>query len=136
MIKTPELFVAGDLCNFGYLLGKEGMSSKWCPYCPLNLHEMLLKDHTKPPPWTIEQLIATAEQTRKGADRLGVKCKPRLKCVPVSNYVLPVPHVGLGLDNATLDTFEEAVNATIVPMSQQENKLRTDVLQLPLSIEE
>ena len=132
----PELFVAGDLCNFAYLLGKEGMSSKWCPYCPLNAHEMTLKDHAKLPPWTIQKIIEMAAGSRKGADRLGVKSQPRLKCVPVSNYVLPEPHIGLGVDNATLEVYEDTVNALIVPMSPQESEMRDEFLQLSLGIDD
>lgn len=96
---------------------------------------MTLKDHTKPPPWTIETLIAMAEETRTGANRLGVKCKPRLKCVSVSNYVSPRPHIGLGIDNGTLEVYKDTVNAMIVPLSLQENKMRSDLVQLTLDID-
>ena len=112
------------------------MSSKWCPYRPLNLHDMALKDHTKPSQWTIKKLIAMSKESKKGANRLGVKCEPRIKCVPIQNCIIPEPHIGLGINNSTLEAYEDAVNSTIVPMSPQEQKMRDDLLQIDIAISE
>ena len=137
VMPAPEIFIAGDFCYFAYLLGKEGMSSKWCPYCPLDRHAWSLKDHTKPPMWTIDQLIEMSkDKSKTGAQRLGVKCEPKFKFIPIGNYVLPVTHAGLGVDNDIIELFESEVNARIVPMPVLEAKLRQDYLAAVCAIDD
>ena len=60
--------------------------------------------------------------TKNGAQWLGVKCEPRIKFIPVRNYIFPLTHAGIGLDNDALEGFEEAVNSGIIEMSPKEKK--------------
>jgi hypothetical protein len=51
-----EQFVAGDFCFFAYILGREGSSLAYCPYCPLQKKQWQLEGHAKGQPLTREFL--------------------------------------------------------------------------------
>ena len=131
VVSNIEMFVAGDLSFYSLLLGKEGASSSSCPYCMLTKKEWSIEGHEKGELWTIEKLIAMAQDDiKKGAAKIGVKCIPTWDFIPVANYVISLTHLGIGLDNDALNLFADVVEWTIIKLPPQEQGQRDRYIAL------
>ena len=77
---------------------------------------------------TIEAILELAlDKTKKGADRLGVKCKPYWDFIPVRNYTIPLLHILIGVFNDVDDYLIDLVDSHIIPVKAAEQKIRDDI---------
>ena len=112
-----HLFLAADLAFLSYTLDKEGGSGHYCSFCRLTKGQWTLAPADQPVAelWTLEALIEMFhDDSKKGTQKLGVKSLPKITHVKVNGYVLPLTHMGLGIDNDTLAAYEDRVEAHIV----------------------
>jgi len=75
------------------------------------------------------------DDTKKGTARLGVKIVPYLPWIVVANYILPHTHLGLGVDNDTLNKYADIVEWTIILVPAPEKAMRDRYKQLDQLIE-
>ena len=107
------LLQSADLAFTAYTLDKEGMSSKYCPYCPLTKAQWMLPVGERPivEPWTLPRMIAMCDDnSKKGPQKLGIKCHPKVPSIEVSGLVLPATHMGIGVDNDIMPVYR--INST------------------------
>lgn len=107
---TPiELFMAADILFYSMALGKDGMSTWWCPQCKLFKRDWEEKDHQRGEDWTIDALKLQGAKVVSGLfgndrrKKLGVKTEPLFDAIPVSHYILPILHLTIGKGNDILD---------------------------------
>ena len=68
---------------------------------------------------TIEAILKlTLDKTKKGADRLGVKCKPYWDFIPVRNYTIPLLHILIGVFNDVDDYLIDLVSSHIIRVNR------------------
>ena len=114
------------------------MASQYCPYCMLTKTKW-----TEFPdkclagiPWTLQRLEEMVDDTtKKGAQKLGVECLPKLNAIDVDGIVLPLTHIGLGIDNDILAAFEEEVEYTNVRLPPDDVQRRQHLKVLQTEIE-
>ena len=125
IISNIEIFITGDMSFYSYILGKDGASSQYCPYCPLTKEEWTPIGHEKAEGWTVQSLTAMAnDSTKSGTQKKGVKCCHKLPCVPVLNITPSLTHWGLGVDNDAINLFADRVEWTIIAIPPSEEAKR------------
>ena len=110
----------------------------YCPYCPLTRAEWSKSPECHPvhEDWTLEKLTAMYfDNTKHGTAKLGVKSLPKIECIEVGHYTFPGPHVGLGVDNDTIERFENRVEDMIVKIPDVDRKMRNRLVALEGEIE-
>ena len=130
-----NLFVTGDLAFYAIVLGKEGMSPKWCHLC--QVREGHRSDLTRTDTaWDVPKYQEAAEKVDKmNADRaarlnkeksemneshLGVKSKLWWDFIPIEHYVVPLLHCLIGIGDNILTRFREIVSEHIEYIPEDE----------------
>jgi len=125
-ISKIEMFLTGDISFYSYVLGKEGSSSAYCPYCPLTKEEWTCLLHTKHPQLTIKSYTAMPNDTSiKGPRKKGVKCCPASKMIAVDHCTISLTHLGFGVDNNGLNLFWDRVEWHILNLPLEEEAMQT-----------
>ena len=104
------LLQSADLAFTAYTLDKEGMSSKYCPYCSLTKAQWMLPVGEQPilEPWTMPRMIAMCDDnSKKGPQKVGIKCHPKVPSMEVSGLIHPATHMGIGVNNDIVVAFED-----------------------------
>mmetsp|Transcript_56849 Transcript_56849/g.66463 ORF Transcript_56849/g.66463 Transcript_56849/m.66463 type:complete len:122 (-) Transcript_56849:112-477(-) len=109
-------------------MGKEYSSGHWCIICRLHPNVWKVFDHTRGEKWTMKSLRAMAESTKTNAERLGVKIKPYLDFIPMSNFVIPVLHSQINLGNDVLYSLLDYAADNIESISSEEQVTRNSYL--------
>ena len=138
-LPNPTLLQSSDLAFTAYTLGKDGMSSKYCPYCRLTKAEWTLppEERLAGELWTLGSLEDMYyDNSKKGAQKLGVKDLPKLKSVEVNNIVICVTHLGIGTGNDTIAAFEDRVEDCIVKIPPEDANRRRWLEGIEKEIEE
>jgi hypothetical protein len=108
-----DVLLVGDLCLFATLLGKEGMSGSWCPWCNVELGKLKEKAGVGEA-WTLNRLEeAKCEFDRRKAGGkskslngvTGVHSSVMFAGIEVSNCAIPVLHIELGIPIKLLQAF-------------------------------
>ena len=87
--------------------------------------------------WTLEGLEEVYyDSMKKGAQKLGVKSLPKIRSINVEDIVLPVTHIGLGIDNDIIAAFEDKVEVSIVHVPPEDVTRRRRLQALLPEIEE
>ena len=127
-----NLYVTGDLAFYAIVLGKEGMSPKWCHLCQVregNRRDLNRTDTA----WTTDLYNEAAETVDKmNADKaarlnkdksdmneshLGVKSKLWWDFIPIDHYVVPLLHCLIGIGDNIMTHFRHT-------LSEQSSKKR------------
>eukprot|EP00592_Proboscia_alata_P026337 CAMPEP_0194450808 /NCGR_PEP_ID=MMETSP0176-20130528/130941_1 /TAXON_ID=216777 /ORGANISM="Proboscia alata, Strain PI-D3" /LENGTH=135 /DNA_ID=CAMNT_0039278151 /DNA_START=585 /DNA_END=992 /DNA_ORIENTATION=- len=82
----------------------------------------------------MKSLRAMAESTKTNAERLGVKIKPYLDFIPMSNFVIPVLHSQINLGNDVLYSLLDYAADNIESISSEEQVTRNSYLTIDNSI--
>jgi hypothetical protein len=130
--------MAADLSFNAYALGKEGGSGHYCPYCPLTKPQWTAPLDLQPivEPWTLDSLQEMdGDNSKKGPQKLGVKYKPKIEHIEVCDYVVPLTHIGLGIDNDIIAAFEDRVETRIGKVPPTDHIKRTRLASLDNVIE-
>ena len=111
-----NMYVVSDLAFYGTVLGREGMMGGWCFLCDLarrQFCDLLTPDRT----WLWSSLKKTAAEVKhpnfKGDSKLGVKCSPLWKFIPLKKFLPPLLHILIGIWNDIWDKFWEIVSECI-----------------------
>jgi hypothetical protein len=134
VLMESRTFVAGDLSFYGTVLGKENMSGSWCTWCTLSKGEWGVVDHPIGELWSIEKIrnirqnvlennLAEIPQNIRGCTE-----NPLFDAVPVSNYVLSVLHIIIGIGNSLIDGLFEWVEERVEQLTVNEMEARNSVL--------
>jgi hypothetical protein len=110
---TTRIFVSGDLAFLSTMLGKENRSGYWCIWCKLFPSEWSVAGHAKGELWTLEAIksiqhqvdtdvLSNIPQNIKGCTEL-----PLLDSVPVSDYIVSVLHILIGMGNILVEVLLE-----------------------------
>ena len=111
----------------------------YCPYYRLTKRHWILPPDDQPvvEPWTLKALCEMFyDNSKKGAQKLGVKLLPKIPHVKVDGYVFPATHTGLGINNNILTAYEDHVEAHIVKVSTDNQVKRARLEELERLIEE
>jgi hypothetical protein len=106
-----NVFVTGDLAFFATVLGKENMGGIWCPWCMLSKQKWSLLSHELGEEWTIEKLLQIREQVENNTllptptNLKGCTETPLFDAAPISNYIVPVLHLLVGIGNILVDSL-------------------------------
>ena len=130
--------MAADLSFYVYVLGKEGGSGHYCPYCPLTKTQWTAPLDFQPVVelWTLGSWQEMGcDNFKKGRQKLGVKSTPKIEHIEVSEFVVSLTHIGLGVDNTTIVTFEDRAKAHIVKVPPTDHIMQTGLASLDSVIE-
>ncbi len=126
LIALPiNVFITGDLAFLSTLLGKENMSTAWCPWCMLSKTQWSVKDHDRGELWTLDKIAAIREQVDRNEipeepqHIRGCTQLPLFDSVPIQNYIVPVLHILIGVGNALVNTLYEFVDERIEKLPEQ-----------------
>ena len=76
------------------------------------------------------------DDSKKGAQKLGVKSFPKIPEIEVDEYVLPATHLGLGIENDVIAAYEDRVETKIVWVSVGDEVMRSRLAELDAEIQE
>lgn len=128
----PRLYIVGDLAYYGMILGKEGMSGKWCHLCKLSAAEMadLMKDGKS---WAYDEMKKLAEKYKKKLEEKkkhptktmlkptkGMKDQPWFDFIPLDHFVVPLLHCLIGIGNDLFKRFRDTIREHIEYLSKEE----------------
>ena len=136
-----ELYIVGDLAFYGMLLGKEGISGKWCHLCKMSAAEMTnLMASGEPWDGIHEMKQLASDQKKKLKDwedtsprkrtktppqpNLGMKDEPWWDFIPLDHYIVPLLHCEIGIGDLILSAFREFVSENIEYISSSEKDTR------------
>ena len=126
LIALPiNVFITGDLAFLSTLLGKENMSTAWCPWCMLSKTQWSVKDHDRGELWTLDKIAAIREQVDRNEipeepqHIRGCTQLPLFDSVPIQNYIVPVLHILIGVGNAFVNVLYEFVDERIEKLPEQ-----------------
>jgi hypothetical protein len=120
-----NVFITGDLAFLSTLLGKENMSTAWCPWCMLSKVQWSLKNHDKGELWTIDKIIQLREKvdlkelSEEPEYLRGCTKVPLFDSVPIENYIVPVLHILIGVGNSLVNAVFEFVDERIERLPEQ-----------------
>lgn len=60
-----NVFITGDLAFMSTLLGKENMSTVWCPWCMLSKVQWGQRNHEPGKLWTIDRIVEIRERVEQ-----------------------------------------------------------------------
>jgi hypothetical protein len=133
---------------FATVLGKENMSGKWCNRCYLSAIDWSLHGHRRGELWTLEMIenvrqnVELNNMPETPQNLKGVTNRPLIEAIPVSNYILPILHIIIGMGNSLVDAFlewiEERIEVLDVRQVQAQNTIiyatvLHDMLQLNMN---
>ena len=133
VLSDAHRLLAEDLAFLAYVLGKDGGLGHYCPHYPLTKQQWILPSNTHPVVnlWTLDELREIFHNcSKKGAQKIGVKSLPKITHIEVDGFVLPLTHMGLGIDNNVIAAYEDRVEAHIVkvPPDNQGKLVRLEEL--------
>jgi len=112
LISLPiNIFLAGDLAFLSTLLGKENMSTAWCPWCILSKVQWSASNHKPGQLWTIDNIVDICEKVdwkelSEDPELLrGFTKLPLFDLIPIQNYIVPVLHILIGVGNAVVNAI-------------------------------
>ncbi|KAL7526841.1 hypothetical protein ACHAXR_001674, partial [Thalassiosira sp. AJA248-18] len=125
-----NMYIVGDLAFYGMILGKEGMSGKWCHLCKLSAKEFA--DLTKSgDPWVYEAMDSLGKwyrekiNAKKKADpKMGMKEEPWFTMIPIGNFIVPLLHCLIGIGDNMLTKFRDIVSEFIEYLPREEVDMR------------
>jgi len=110
-----SVFITGDLAFYFTILGKENMGGIWCTWCMLSKQKWSADQHDLGEEWKFTE-------------------KPLFDSVPIRNYIVPVLHLAIGIENILVDAIFEWVEQRIEQLSEEEviacNKLLSAEINL------
>ena len=134
-----NLYVTCDLAFYAIVLGKEGMSPKWCHLCQVregNRRDLNRTDTA----WTTDLYNEAAETVDKmNADKaarlnkdksdmneshLGVKSKLWWDFIPIDHYVVPLLHCLIGIGDNIMTRFRHTVSGLLICKHNKSNPVR------------
>ena len=121
------------------MLGKNGGLRHYCPYFPLTKQQWILPPNAQPEVnlWIMDALREMYHDgSKKGAQNLGVKTLPKITHIEVDSFVLPLTHMGLGIDNNIIAAYEDRVEAHIVKVPPDEQVKQVQLEEIDGEIEE
>lgn len=127
-------FVSGDMAFFAVALGKENMSTAWCTWCKLSKLQWSAVGHEVGEPWTIEGINNIRDSVEINNMReipeniKGCTMRPLFDAVPVSNYILCMLHIIIGVGNTLIGSLLEWVEERVEKLTADEISMRNSVL--------
>jgi hypothetical protein len=125
-----DSYLCGDLAFMMMAMGREGMSGKWCYICKLG-HAQFKNQSAAREKWTWTKLAQTLQELREqgeGVDSLlGVKNDAWFPFIKITNYVVPLLHVEIGIGNDLLDLFRAWVDMYIDCLNDEEIRTRSAI---------
>lgn len=121
-----NLYITGDLAFYAIILGKDGMSPKWCHLCQVKEKERA--EGVLGELWTIksyvdayETKVATGQYSHPSTKSyMGVKTRVWWDFIPISHYVVPLLHCLIGVGNDILNKFRRIVADEIECLPEEE----------------
>jgi hypothetical protein len=112
-----------------------------CPWCMLSKQQWSLDPHDNGEEWTIENLYRIRESIENNMlfptpDNLkGCTQKPLIDAVPISNYIVPVLHLLIGIGNVLVDSIFEWVEERVEQLTEEEVVACNNILSAEINIE-
>ena len=130
------LYVVGDLAYYGMVLGKEGMSGKWCHLCKLSGKEF--SDLSKiGDEWKMEDMKSLANEYCKKVEEkkmnpknveprptMGMKEQPWWDFIPPNHFIVPLLHCLIGIGGDVFKLFRSIISEDIEYLSKEELDMR------------
>jgi hypothetical protein len=110
------------------------MSSKWCNWCTLSAKEWSLQGHGHGEMWTLEMLHNIRNQVECNnmpetpQNLRGVTERPLIDSVPVSNYILCILHIIIGMGNTFIDAILEWIEERIEQLDVSQIQARNGLI--------
>jgi hypothetical protein len=104
---------------FATVLGKENMSDKWWNWCNLSAKDWSIHGHRCGELWTLEMIenvqqnVELSNMPESPQNLKGVTNRQLVDAIPVSNYILPILHIIIGMGNSLVDAFLEWIEERI-----------------------
>jgi len=120
-----NVFITGDLAFMSTLLGKENMSTAWCPWCMLSKAQWGQRNHEPGEIWTIDRIIEIRNRVEQQQlleipeNIKGCTKKPLFDSVPIEKYIVPVLHSLIGVGNALVNAVFEFVDERIERLPEE-----------------
>jgi hypothetical protein len=108
----------------------------------LSKHEWSADPHDLGEEWTLEKLLAIRQKVdAKELEEIpcnikGCMEKPLFDTVPISNYVIPVLHVIIGIGNALVGSIFEWVEQRVEQLAEAEIISRNNILSAEINLDD
>jgi hypothetical protein len=143
LISLPiNIFLAGDLAFLSTLLGKENMSTAWCPWCILSKVQWSASNHKPGQLWTIDNIVDICEKVdwkelSEDPELLrGFTKLPLFDLIPIQNYIVPVLHILIGVGNAVVNAIYGFVDEHIERLLKQLIVARNNINTAKINLED
>jgi hypothetical protein len=136
------VFITGDLAFMSTLLGKENMSTAWCPWCMLSKVQWGQRNHEPGELWTIDRIVAIRDRVEQQQlleipeHIKGCTKKPLFDSIPIEKYVVPVLHILIGVGNALVNSVFEFVDERIERLPEELIISRNNMITAEINLED
>jgi hypothetical protein len=123
---TTRLFICGDLSFFAMVLGKENSSSCWCTWCTLSKAQCSSEEHERGELWMIQKIYNIREnvESNNAVEQsgyiMGCTAKPLFDAIEISNYIICILHIVIGIGNKLVDCLLEWVEQRVEKLTDEE----------------
>jgi hypothetical protein len=143
LIALPvAVFLTGDLAFLSTVLGKENMSTAWCPWCILSKSQWSASGHQPGELWTIDKIIDvrgkidSGELKEEPEHQRGCTKLPLFDSIPIANFIVPVLHILIGVGNALVNCLYEFVDERIEKLPEQLIIARNNINTAEINVDE
>jgi hypothetical protein len=136
------VFITGDLAFLSTLLGKEIMSTAWCPWCVLSKVQWSVANHQPGELWTIDKIIEVREKMDRkelpeDPEHLrGCTKMPLFDSVPIKNYIVPVLHILIGARNSLVNALFEFMDERIERLPEELIVARNNIITAEINLDD
>ena len=140
-----ELFLIGDFKFLFTMMGRDGFSGHHCLYCRMKAsewkakHEETKEINCEADFWTIMKLSEQSLLMQQGDDEAkgqGLNEPPLWDFIPVTNILVPILHILLGLGNDTLSKFWDWVDERVEKKSNELIQARNFHILADIAVDE